>query len=420
MREKFREKKGITLVALVITIIIIIILASIAITGLMGENGLISKAKDATNSYKENEGKESEYINSIIPMIDNAGSNTETQNNDNNNESEANEEESGISNEATLAVKGKKYVTIAQDFAVDLFCSGTTYQKEVTYEGRSAVFDFTSDGGQNTYREINTNKIDLTNVKKIKVDYEVSAEPYGASIGLYNDKYLRDFLHSNDTSGNFVVEQHLSLGNGIHITTLDVENYTGEYVIALLSWRGSGDKKGKFKVNKITLILNEQEEVPVGVEYQVPAMTGNETVIDGYGTMVASASSVYQNGSDPYKAFDQKVNKGTMELWHAQSGTFQWIQLQLPVQTKITRFSIKNRDWSGRDTVERFVLFGSNDGIEWTSVTGELTNSTVSNATTEFEVTEPNYYSYYKWRVSKTYTSYAVIDEIYINEAFHK
>ena len=46
-KNKLKSKKGITLIALVITIVILIILASIAINGIIGENGLISRAQEA-------------------------------------------------------------------------------------------------------------------------------------------------------------------------------------------------------------------------------------------------------------------------------------------------------------------------------------------------------------------------------------
>ena len=49
--QKLKEK-GITLIALVVTIIILLILVGVTISQLSGENGLISKAKEATKKYK--------------------------------------------------------------------------------------------------------------------------------------------------------------------------------------------------------------------------------------------------------------------------------------------------------------------------------------------------------------------------------
>ena len=42
-----KEKKGITLVALVITIIVLLILAGVAISALSGENGILKRTIDA-------------------------------------------------------------------------------------------------------------------------------------------------------------------------------------------------------------------------------------------------------------------------------------------------------------------------------------------------------------------------------------
>lgn len=60
VKKKRVEKntKGITLISLVITIIILIILAGIAINLTVGENGLVSKAKQAKENYKVAELKE--------------------------------------------------------------------------------------------------------------------------------------------------------------------------------------------------------------------------------------------------------------------------------------------------------------------------------------------------------------------------
>ena len=43
----FRNKKGITLIALVVTIVVLLILAGVTISLLLDENGIIAKSKDA-------------------------------------------------------------------------------------------------------------------------------------------------------------------------------------------------------------------------------------------------------------------------------------------------------------------------------------------------------------------------------------
>lgn len=49
---KTKEMKGITLVALVVTIVILLILAGVSINLVLGNNGIIAKAKDATLKWQ--------------------------------------------------------------------------------------------------------------------------------------------------------------------------------------------------------------------------------------------------------------------------------------------------------------------------------------------------------------------------------
>jgi len=57
-----KNKRGVTLISLVITIIILIILAGVAISLSLGENGIFSKAKWATQSYANEQAKEETQI----------------------------------------------------------------------------------------------------------------------------------------------------------------------------------------------------------------------------------------------------------------------------------------------------------------------------------------------------------------------
>lgn len=53
MQKILKENKGITLVALVLTIIILLILAGVALSLVIGENGLIAKSKKSVEKYKD-------------------------------------------------------------------------------------------------------------------------------------------------------------------------------------------------------------------------------------------------------------------------------------------------------------------------------------------------------------------------------
>ena len=58
MKTKFKNVKGITLIALVITIIVLLILAGVTIATLTGENGILTKAKTAQTTTNEENAKE--------------------------------------------------------------------------------------------------------------------------------------------------------------------------------------------------------------------------------------------------------------------------------------------------------------------------------------------------------------------------
>lgn len=66
-----REKRGITLIALVITIVILIILATVTLKVVIGENGLIEKTKYAKDLYANSAVVEEQGINDLIAQMDN-------------------------------------------------------------------------------------------------------------------------------------------------------------------------------------------------------------------------------------------------------------------------------------------------------------------------------------------------------------
>ncbi len=53
MKTKFKANKGITLIALVITIIVLLILAVVSVATLTGENGILTKAQEASDKTKQ-------------------------------------------------------------------------------------------------------------------------------------------------------------------------------------------------------------------------------------------------------------------------------------------------------------------------------------------------------------------------------
>ena len=62
-----KNQSGITLVALVVTIVVLLILAGVSINLVLGENGLISNAKEAREKSKNATDEESQLVNGTIP-----------------------------------------------------------------------------------------------------------------------------------------------------------------------------------------------------------------------------------------------------------------------------------------------------------------------------------------------------------------
>ena len=71
MKNKLKNVKGITLIALVITIIVLLILAGVTVATLTGENGLLSKTQIAKERNEEAEQDEKDKLSSYEDEIDN-------------------------------------------------------------------------------------------------------------------------------------------------------------------------------------------------------------------------------------------------------------------------------------------------------------------------------------------------------------
>ncbi len=66
---KIRERKGITLIALVVTIIVLLILAGISITMLTGQNGILNRAQEAKNKTEQAKEDEKEKLQGYEDII---------------------------------------------------------------------------------------------------------------------------------------------------------------------------------------------------------------------------------------------------------------------------------------------------------------------------------------------------------------
>ena len=81
--KKTRRENGITLIALVVTIMVLIILATVSINAVLGQNGIIKKAKQAKEMYSNSIAKDNEEMDRLLNEMaqydtDNSGSGGET------------------------------------------------------------------------------------------------------------------------------------------------------------------------------------------------------------------------------------------------------------------------------------------------------------------------------------------------------
>ena len=70
MKNKLRNKKGITLIALVITIIVLLILAGVSITMISSQDGILKKATGAKDAQKSAQDKESSQMAAMENMME--------------------------------------------------------------------------------------------------------------------------------------------------------------------------------------------------------------------------------------------------------------------------------------------------------------------------------------------------------------
>ena len=71
MERKAKEKRGITLIALVVTIVVLLILAGITINMLFSNGGIFKTAQDAANAWNESTVNEQESLNNLADQIGN-------------------------------------------------------------------------------------------------------------------------------------------------------------------------------------------------------------------------------------------------------------------------------------------------------------------------------------------------------------
>ena len=145
MNEKLKNRKGITLIALVVTIVVLLILAGVSISLILDNNGIIQKSKQARKEYgqaKENEQADLANISDWIEKETGADENAvvEPQN--------INDWKYDVQDDETVIITG--YCGTATEVIIPNSINGKKVKK--IYKGRD---NLTSDGAQVSIWEAN-------------------------------------------------------------------------------------------------------------------------------------------------------------------------------------------------------------------------------------------------------------------------
>lgn len=215
LKIKTKREKGITLIALVITIVILIILATVSINVVLGEGGLIQRAKQAKELTEQAVLEEQQGLNSLMSEYTNIMSEDSNDSDKFTTVEEA--KESGKKFEETEIIKdinGNK-ITIPQGFKVAKD-SGNTVQEGIVIEDVDASTDKNVQGSQYVWIPVG---------KFIKDDKTES-----------NEIILGRYKFQNDTKGTPTLVQaaytqenkdNYKLEKAIEEYCIELSNYTG-------------------------------------------------------------------------------------------------------------------------------------------------------------------------------------------------
>ena len=329
------NKKGITLIALVVTVVVLIILAGVSINAVLGDNGIIKKANQAASVTKEAEVKEA--INRTIL-------------------------EFYLTNDyETLEDFLKAKVTEGKIDSVTKNADGTLTVKKgeysVTVENKTNSSGGSSSGGS-TGGETQTPEITIGEAKVVaNSDGTGSAITDAASVYLGNTLYIT-FSHSI-TGGTTVVDKTIPYA----VTA------NGTYTFTV-----TGTVNGKNYTKNVSVTVNQfktaKDYVAANVEVTYP--DGKVWIPEGFKVAEDSASTVQGGVVIEDKDLNQFVWVPVATLadykrtWYTRSGSFSSYSEALPEdeKTSVERykgFYIGRYEAGDKENTEAKTLRSSND-----------------------------------------------------------
>ena len=309
LKKILKEKKGITLIALVITILIIIILASVTINFVFGENGLINMAEFARDSYANDTEYEEEastnllaYMNEYIDGV-NGGSNTNTPD---------------YSDEPIInSVINNKY------FGID----STGKNPEETTNGINQAIEYASTNG-------------ITDIKLEKGIYTVIGYVQGENFGGIklksnisldlNNSTIIQATNDQPRYSNFIIKnvENVKLYNGILVGERNNHNYdnissTHEWGHGVNVWGSNNVEIYNLEIYDMTgdgVYIAGTEQNNQSTNIQVHDCDIYNTRRQGVSIISADNVEIYKNeihninGTEPASAIDLESNETTEKI----------------------------------------------------------------------------------------------------------
>lgn len=223
--NKIRNTKGITLISLVVTIIILLILAGVSISLVLGNNGLINRAKDAGEKTKEKGAIEKVQLMLADYMTEKYTGTTRTLE-EYLNEKKANGELDEVTNngDGTITVEVDGYeITIKED-DLSIVSTEKAGGTRPTFEIKTTKTDGTALTGDETEKAITIN---IINIAEFGENYTIEIKDSSENILTKETNVVGEGQASYiiNKSGNYTITV-TATKDGITKTTTKTENIT--------------------------------------------------------------------------------------------------------------------------------------------------------------------------------------------------
>ena len=240
-----KNQKGITLIALVITIIILMILAGISISLLMGEDGLITKAKQGALNYQNAALEEQEMLNNfygdfatgIASATGDSSTSTHVDN--------APFVIYNSSNGSTANLRTDyRYSNLFPGYSTCSYSAPTVNSSTVKIKNNSDYF---------SYSQVETCVVDLTGYNWLDVSFKNQSNTGAYAFVFIYDENATPTRPGEGYKKIITVRQYGDTSDRGSEFSLDISELTGNKWIAVCVHSGYNDGIGEYTIDNISL-----------------------------------------------------------------------------------------------------------------------------------------------------------------------